>query len=141
MIKTKGKKTSNKLDKDLWETFSEYIRRRDAKRFEALGYAPDRVKCFTCDYVGHWKYDMQAGHFMPRQHMGTKFDEKNVQSQCGGCNCFEQGNQLIFSRNLDKLYGKGTSEWLEQKAKSLCKWMNFEYEEKIIEYKQKIKDL
>jgi hypothetical protein len=141
MITAKKKKSIASLDKKLWEVFSEYIRRRDAKKFEAMGYAPDRVKCVTCDFVGHWKYDMDAGHFMSRKHLGTKFDEKNVNSQCGGCNKFGQGMQVVYARVIDKMYGKGTAEWLEEKSRGMCKLMSFEYEEKIEYYKQKLKDL
>jgi hypothetical protein len=141
MIKDKKKKPITKLDKDLWEVFSEYVRRRDAKKFEALGYAPDRVKCITCDFVGHWKYDFDAGHFISRKQKGTKFDERNVNAQCGGCNKFGQGMQLVHARAIDKIHGKGTADLLEQKGREYCKWMDFEYIEKIEEYKQKIKEL
>lgn len=140
--KQKGKRKSIKaLDKALWEICSEYIRRRDAKKYESMGYAPDRCKCFTCDYVGHWKYDMEAGHFISRRHLATKFDERNLNSQCPGCNKFQSGNQYKHGRLIDKLYGPGTADMLALKAKSQCKWLPFEYEQKIDYYKQKLKEL
>lgn len=135
--KVKKSKTISQLDKTLWPLFSEYIRRRAAKEFSG----GERAKCFTCEFVGLWKYDLQAGHFMPRQHKGSRYDEKGVQAQCKKCNCFEQGNQLEYARQLDKKYGKGTADLIELKSKSFCKPMPFEYEKMIEEYKEKLKTL
>lgn len=134
-MKTLQKETIGKLDAKLWKLFSEYIRRRDALKFSGA----DRVQCITCPHTGHYK-EFDCGHFQPRQHMGTKFDEKNNHAQCGKCNAFEGGEQVKYARVIDKLYGKGTSELLEIKARSLCKWMRYEYEEKIELYKNKLKE-
>jgi hypothetical protein len=87
-------------DTKLWKEFSEYIRRRNA---DENGI----VECFTCHSRKHWK-EMQAGHGIPRQHWGTRYDEINVQSQCKKCNCFEQGEQAEFARQVDLKYGEGT---------------------------------
>ncbi len=137
MIGIAKKKSITNLDKVLWKVFSEYIRRRDAVKFSGS----DRVKCITCEFVGHWKYDFDAGHFMSRKHLGTKFHEMNVHAQCGGCNKFGQGKQYAYAKVIDRLYGNGTADLLEQKSRTACKWMSFEYEQKIEEYKQKIKEL
>lgn len=140
-VKKAKRKSIKALDKALWEIVSEYIRRRDAKKCEQMGYAPGRCKCVTCDYVGHWKYDMEAGHFISRRHLATKFDERNINAQCAGCNKFNSGNQFLHGRVIDKMYGKGTAYLLELKAKSQCKWLAFEYEEKIEYFKQKLKEI
>jgi hypothetical protein len=87
-------------DDKLWKVFSEFIRKREADQ-NGLN------KCFTCGTVKHWK-EMQAGHGIPRQHWGTRYDERNVQCQCRKCNCFEQGEQAEFAKQVDLKYGDGT---------------------------------
>ena len=136
MIAKTNKKSVSKLDEDLWKVFSEYIRRRDAIKFSG----GDRAKCITCSHVNHWKM-MDCGHGISRRHLATKFDEKNNHIQCKGCNGLKSGKQFEYMLQVDRMYGKGTAELLLHKSRSLCKWMGFEYEEKIELYKQKIKDL
>jgi hypothetical protein len=133
-MKIKAKKKSiSKLDKDLWEVFSEYTRRRYADEY-------GRVKCFTCSNVSEWK-KMDAGHFISRRHTSTKFDELNVMPQCKGCNIFGQGKQFEFALNLDKIYGEGTAENLLMKSKILCKRDRYDFEMLIEEYKNKLNEL
>jgi hypothetical protein len=136
MIGLSKKKSITNLDKVLWKVFSEYIRRRDALKFSG----GDRVKCITCTHTDHWKH-FDCGHGISRKHLGTKFDEKNNHAQCKGCNGFGSGKQFEYMLQVDRMYGKGTAELLLHKSKSLCKWMSFEYEQKIEEYKIKIKNL
>ena len=59
----------------------------------------------------------------------------NVQVQCPKCNLFEQGNQYIFGLNLDKEYGEGTAEKLQQKARGLVKLSNDDLNELIEKFK------
>ena len=64
---------------------------------------------------------MDCGHFMSRKNYSTRWDEKNCQVQCKGCNIFKAGEQYLFSLHLDKKYGEGTSENLLRKSRSLAK--------------------
>jgi hypothetical protein len=122
------------MDDKLWKAFSEYIRRRNADE-------NGMVKCFTCSSFKHWK-EMQAGHGIPRQHWGTRYDEKNVQSQCRKCNCFEQGEQAEFSKQVDLKYGAGTWGLLIIKKHLVRKRPSkFEIDALTKFYKQKILDL
>lgn len=121
------KKTRSQVVKKLDTIFSEYIR---------LRYAKDGiVECFTCGKQAHWKDNMQAGHFQSRKHYATRWDETNVQVQCPKCNLFGQGEQYTFGLNLDKEYGEGTAEKLQQKARGLVKLSNNDLNELIEKFK------
>lgn len=125
--------TISKLKKKLDKVFSEYIRRRNAK-FDGL------VSCFTCGVKKHWK-EQQAGHFQSRSHHSTRWDEVNVQVQCVKCNMYRQGEQYKFGMYLDQMFGVGTAEKLEHRAKIVVKLNRVDYEEAIEIYKQKLKEL
>jgi len=128
----KKKKPISKLKKDLDTIFSKYIRQRYASGGIAV--------CFTCDKRDHWK-KLQAGHFMSRRFLSTRWDETNVQVQCVKCNMFNQGEQYTFGKLLDVRVGDRTSEYLEWQSKQTCKMMRCDYEDKITEFKEKLKKL
>lgn len=113
--------------------FSQYIRKRYA---DNNGIA----ECFTCGKKDHWK-SLQCGHFMSRKHYSTRWDEKNCQVQCSGCNVFRWGEQFKFGRNLDIKLGKGTADSLEQKSRQILKYNNIELIELIEHYKKKVAEL
>lgn len=130
MRKLKNRKTAKK-SADRW--FSKFIRLRDS---DSNGL----IQCITCGKVTHWKR-AHAGHFMSRRFESTRYDEKNVASQCVSCNTFGQGQQFKFGQWIDKTYGKGTAEKLEIKSKQLCKRKKFDYEVLSDTYKKKVKEL
>jgi hypothetical protein len=84
---------------------------------------------------------IHAGHFMSRRHLATRWDEKNVNSQCAGCNTFRGGEQYRQSIGIDRKWGEGTSAELEQRAHTIVKLSRADYEEAIENIKQKIKEL
>jgi|TARA_R110002110_G_scaffold403757_1_gene621665 hypothetical protein len=127
-------KTISKLKKELDKWFSLYIRLRDATD-EGL------VECFTCGKVAHYKKGMQNGHFQSRKFLTTRWDNKNCQVQCAGCNVFKYGEQYKFSLNLDAKYGEGTAESLEILSKQLWKITRVEYEDFIFYYKSLVEKL
>jgi len=127
-----AKKTIQQLKKQLDRIFSQYIRLRYSNSEIAL--------CFTCGKTDHWK-KMQAGHFMSRRHLNTRWDETNVQVQCVRCNMFNQGEQYKFGKLLDVRIGDRTSEYLEWKSKQILKLSRLDYEEMIAKYKEKVKEL
>ncbi len=120
-------------DKKLWKVFSEFIRLRDSDKF---GFS----KCFTCDFRGEWKR-FDAGHGIGRQHKSTKFDERNVHSQCKRCNGFEGGQQAIYKEEIEKRYGKGTWDALVLKSRQVCKRGQIEIDTMEKYYKEKVKEL
>lgn len=131
--KKKAKTSRQKLIDKLDTYFSKYIRIRDANE-DGL------VKCITC---GHYDFikEVDCGHFMPRDQYATRWEEKNCNGQCRHCNRFKDGKQYEHGLAIDKKWGKGTAEKMLIKSKSVCKFQDFELEEMIETYKQKIKEL
>jgi hypothetical protein len=121
-------KTISQLKKHLDNIFSLFIRLRDATS-EGL------VQCFTCNKVSHYKSGMQNGHFQSRKHLTTRWDLKNCQVQCVGCNMFKGGEQYKFSIALEGKYGEGAAEELEILSRTITKMSRIDYEEKISYYK------
>jgi hypothetical protein len=85
-------------------------------------------KCITCNKIGQVKY-MDNGHFMDRQHMATRWEEKNTNLQCKyKCNKWGQGEQAKHHIAINKKYGEGTAELLILKHKNptkvriACEW-------------------
>ena len=123
------KKPNRKLlVKKLDTIFSEWIRRRYAKN--------DIAECVTCGKKDHWK-KLQAGHFMSRKHYSTRWDERNVEVQCQGCNVWRYGEQYKFSLHL----GTDLSEELLIKSRQIEKFSNADLVMMYETYKQKVKDL
>ena len=71
---------------------------------------------------------------MSRKHYSTRWDEDNVQVQCKSCNLYNQGEQYKYSIFL----GSDKSDELYMKSKQTVKISNFELEELIELYKQKL---
>jgi len=110
--------------------FSEFIRQRDADQ-------NGLIKCY-CGRLVHWK-DADASHFVSRQYLQKRFDEKNVHASCRKCNRFLEGNKEMYSLFLIKKFGPTIFEELN-KDKDKPYW-GFPYEKIIEEYKIKCKTL
>ena len=118
--------------KKLDAIFSKYIRRRFAE--------DDIAECYTCGKKDHWK-NLQCGHFMSRRFYSTRWDDKNCQVQCAGCNVFRYGEQFKFSVHLDKEYGEGTAEMLEYNSKQLLKISMPQLKLLILKYEELVKEM
>lgn len=116
----------NKIDKP----FHEYIRRRDADN--STGYC----KCITCNKPIHFT-ESDAGHFIGRQHLATRWNENNVHAQCRKCNRFEYGRQYEYSLSL----GSDLAEELLLTSRQIMKLSDFEYMEIFEEYRDKLEEL
>lgn len=103
--------------------FHRYIRLRDTDK-NWWG------TCITCDKKLHFK-DLQAGHFVPRQHMNTRWDPRNVNTQCARCNQWEGGAQYEYSKKL----GQELSDELFRLSRQVTKFSEIEYEEIYYHYK------
>lgn len=130
--KKKKKVSRSSLVKKLDDEFSIFIRTR--KLEEGL------AECYTCGKNDEWK-NMQCGHFQSRKHYATRWDEKNCQVQCVGCNVYRYGEQYKFGLHLDLEYGSNTASELMAKAKETNKIKDFELESKIDYYKKLNKNL
>lgn len=120
-------------DDKLWKVFSVWVRMRDA---DENGY----ITCITSGRRVHWK-EADAGHFISRKHLATKFDEQNVNAQSRHDNRFASGKQYEYGLAIDKKYGKGTAEKLYIKSKQVCKRSKFDVDVMTDYYKKKVKEL
>ena len=115
-----------KIDKP----FHEYIRRRDADNDS--GYC----QCISCDKPIHFT-ESDAGHFISRGKLATRWDERNVKAQCRKCNRFEYGRQFEYSLKI----GTELAEQLLQDSRAVFKLMEHEYQEIFETYRDKLKEL
>ena len=124
--KTKAKKkdtiTAAKREADKW--CSLYIRKRD------------RGVCFTCG-VKRTHKKMQNGHYEPRQHLGTRYDEQNCHCQCYTCNIAKKGNYTVYAIKLKQIYGEGILEELHKKRNTITKLTKQDYKNIAEEFKAK----
>ena len=110
--------------------FSLYIRMLNADKD---GF----VVCITCGAIKHWK-EMQNGHYIPRNHLSTRFDTRNCAVQCPGCNVFGGGKHDLFALALISKYGKDIlTELNEQKNKSV-KYTIANYQDMIDSYQDSL---
>ena len=124
--KSKNYRTALKTA-DTW--FSRYIRVRDANQ-------QGRCKCITCNKVDTYKA-MDAGHFISRRYLSTRFDDQNVHAQCVRCNQYGSGEQYIHALEIDLLYGVGTKDAIYAKSKELIKYTKQDLMDLARIYKQK----
>ena len=96
------KKTSSYWKSKADKVFSLFIRKRDAE---------NGGNCISC---GKWfpYEELDAGHFISRNCLQLRYDERNVNAQCRLCNRFRNGEQALYAKGLDTKYGKGTSDEL-----------------------------
>lgn len=126
-MKKERKNKPRNPKKVLWRVFSEYVRRKEGG------------KCISCGDVKDFKYQ-QAGHYIPKSVCGMSlyFDERNVHCQCVRCNKWLHGNLTAYAVALEGMYGDGILQQLEFEKGQIVK--NFDYEGKILEYKEKLKE-
>lgn len=128
------KKRKSSFKNKAWDVFSKFIRQRNA---DPWGMVP----CFTCGSVKHWK-EMDAGHYIPKSiSLFLRFDERNVQIQCTGCNRFRHGNLTQYALALKRKYGEYILEELDRDRRKGEGYKIYEsdYEELYEKYKEKIK--
>jgi len=105
------------LDAQLWEPFARYIKLRDSN-INGVG------RCVTCgktllvwwrEIPGKvvWNPDAQCGHYVRRNHKAVKYNEKNNNLQCSGCNGFGKGEDVAYRAALVKRYGEQAVLMLE----------------------------
>jgi hypothetical protein len=130
MKRTKEKTRSwyKKHSADFW--FSKFIRQRDGR-------------CYTCDKHNYLK-GLQCGHFVPRQYILTRYDERNNHAQCYACNMLYNGQPSKYANNLIRDYGYKLLEELEvlrQQSKLVDAGKEFDFKKIGDEYKKKYEDL
>lgn len=78
-MKCLKQKTYAQLKKQLDTIFSEFIRRKEAN-------SDGVVSCVSCGTRRYWKDDMQCGHYITRDKLAIRWDERNCHTQCRICN-------------------------------------------------------
>lgn len=131
--KSIGKKLKPTLIKKLDNIFSKFIRLRDS---DSNGYC----RCISCGSIHFWK-NIHNGHFVNRQHIATRFNEKNCNAQCVKCNTFDEGNNIGYMKGLIKKYGQGIIDELYILKKSSSKLSDFELNILIDHYKKEVDKL
>jgi hypothetical protein len=115
----------SKLKKELDKWFSRYIRARD------------NHTCYTCGLQME-QNKSQNGHFVPRQYLAVRYDEKNCHCQCYACNVLYNGQPSAYALHLTLDFGRDIVEELESQRKVLTKLTPEWYLEKIEYYKNKV---
>ena len=112
-----------KIDKP----FHEYIRRSNVN---SEGYGA----CISCSKGIHFS-ESDAGHFISRGALSTRWDEDNVNLQCRKCNRFQYGRQYEYSLAL----GTELAEDLLMKSRQIYKMSDAEWMEVFEEFRDKLK--
>ena len=118
------------LVKNLDTVFSIYIRRKDAIN--------DIAKCVTCGKEDHWS-KLQNGHWASRRHYSTRWDERNCNVQCSGCNVFRAGEIYLYTKYLCSKYGDNFPEELYKLSQQTVKFTDADLQDMIQHYKDKLK--
>jgi hypothetical protein len=126
--KTTRKNLITKLD----TVFSTYIRRKDAIN--------DIAQCVTCGKKDHWT-KLQNGHWASRRHYSTRWDERNCNVQCSGCNVFRAGEIYLYTKYLCSKYGDNFPEELYKLSQQSVKFTDADLIEKIEYYQSLLKDI
>jgi hypothetical protein len=93
------------------DNFNAWIRNRDRDG--------DYFTCISCDrtlkienYANGSNY--HAGHYYPGTESALKFNEVNVNGQCGRCNTHLSANLIGYRKGLVKKYGEDIVKELDQ---------------------------
>ena len=122
---------SKSLVKKLDIIFSKYIRLRDSNN--------GVFRCCSCGQIKPYA-SADAGHFINRRWMATRWREDNVHAQCSACNRFDEGNAVGYTLFMIDKYGKAHVEYLQALKNQTMKYSDWELEALIDDYKKKVKD-
>lgn len=93
--------------KELWKTFSRYIRLRDCIKTTGSIY---KGRCRTCGRI-YQIGKLQAGHFVPGRATSILFDEDCAHAQCYRCNVILGGNWPKYYKFMQQEYGQEMIEY------------------------------
>lgn len=131
---TLKRKSISTLQRELDKVFSEFIRRRDADKF---GF----ISCCSCGKRVYWKQS-HCCHFIGRQHISTRYDERNCHAGCNFCNTFDKEiHTYQYAKFIDKKYGVGYADRLLLKSRQQTKYTWLEYSAMIEFYKKQLNEM
>lgn len=120
-----------KLIVRLDSVFSQFIRLRDAGK-------DGGIRCVSCGQRFEPDY-IDCGHYIPREHMATRFSEMNCHAQCHFCNRQKRGNLEAYRDALVTMYGEDAVEALEQRKFQAVKMGKSELQDKLDFYRDEVK--
>lgn len=135
----KMKKDPNKKTRKLSSTkrsvqnvVNKYSRLRDCA-------GEDGTNCISCNkWFPYEKGD--GGHFIPMgSSSALRYDERNINFQCHGCNRFKHGNQANYYVGMVNKYGQPVVDELMSRQHETRKWSDDELKELRKHYNAKIK--
>ena len=94
-------------------------------------------ECITCGKREHWT-KVQAGHFISRKYIASRWMGINVFAQCAGCNMQSGGQQWLYSKALERMYGKGVCDEIFEIATTGKRPTNDKLKEWIEYYEAKV---
>ena len=125
-------KTYASLKEKLDGVFSEWTRRRFAANYGS-------VRCVSCGTLkAHWK-EIQAGHFVSRVRLATRWTPENVAPQCGACNVLRRGNYAAYSRWMENRYGPSIFATLDDASRKPTKFTRADLQQMIDDFTLKIR--
>lgn len=107
-----GHTSFDSLVEDIDKYFSQYIRLKEADKF---GYN----YCYTSGVRQFWK-QLQCGHYIPRTHLLTRWDERNCRPQSKHDNEFLAGNLKVYTEKLEQ-ENKGITDELFELSRQVWK--------------------
>lgn len=122
---------------DKW--FSRFIRLRDTNE---NSNGPRSGLCVTCgDH--RLMIDLDCGHWIRREHWGTRYHEKNCHAQCSyRCNNLGGGKEREHAQAIDRIHGVGTSDELLRISKTnKRKPGSFDFQAIAEKYEKKVLEL
>ena len=87
--------------------------------------------CVTCGTA----QGLQCSHFYSRRYLSTRFDLRNCNSMCAGCNRRHNRDRRPYERYMRKTYGPAVVRELDDLRMSLEKVTDDELSELLREYK------
>lgn len=136
----KSKPTYRSAKKKAWDTFSKYVRLRDALKTTGT---LEWVKCYTCEarIPSTGPQCAQAGHFIQGRGMSLLFDERGVHAQCYADNVIRKGNVVEYFFKMRDEYGMEVIEELRELNRETKKYTVPELLRLVEKYTEKIKEL
>lgn len=132
MIASNKQKSLSQLIKEADLIFAEYIKLRDTNN--------GVINCFVCGKPVK-RNESEAMHFIPRQHMNTRYNPHNVFAGDVDCNKFDPDHNERFHDKIVSTFGRDFVMGLTVLGVSLMKPTRSDIQEIIDTYKEKVKEL